>query len=203
MKKILAIGLFATGITFSLFAFMAFLVANDKMSPVMTDPGIVIDIVTTPPETEMVKIIRFKNIPPPTPAQPPRIETEVEPSLVDNALGYAPPQMISSELTTSFDHAPGVRDADARPIVRVNPKYPVDAARNGLEGWVKLAFNINALGEVVDIKVLGSQPKRVFDKAAKQALKKWKYQAKKQDGVVIVQQGLTVQLDFKIDQTPS
>ncbi|WP_019029201.1 hypothetical protein [Colwellia piezophila] len=34
-----------------------------------------------------------------------------------------------------------------------------------------LAFDINAIGEAVNIFIVDPQPKRTFDKAAKQALK--------------------------------
>jgi protein TonB len=89
---------------------------------------------------------------------------------------------------------------EARPIVRVNPKYPMDAMREGTEGWVKLAFDINKVGKVVNISVIDSQPKRIFDKAARQALRKWKYQAKSVDGQAVYQKSRTVQLDFSMEQ---
>ena len=94
---------------------------------------------------------------------------------------------------------PKATDADARPVVRINPKYPPTAAKNGKECWVKLIFNINEIGGVFNIRVLDSQPKRIFDKAAKQALKKWKYHAKLANGKAIIQKNLSVQLNFKME----
>jgi protein TonB len=72
------------------------------------------------------------------------------------------------------------------------------AAREGKEGWVQMSFSIDTLGGVTDIKVIDSQPKRIFDREAKKALAKWKYKPKIVDGKPIVQTGLTVQLDFKM-----
>jgi protein TonB len=63
-----------------------------------------------------------------------------------------------------------------------------------------LAFDINTIGQVVNISVVDSLPKRVFDKAAKQALKKWKYKAKLVDGKAVAQHNFSVQLDFNMSQ---
>jgi protein TonB len=90
------------------------------------------------------------------------------------------------------------RDGDATPIVRIEPKYPIQAARDGKEGYVILSFSINKIGGVEDVNVIEAKPKRVFDKEAKRALRKWKYKPKVVEGKPLVQTGLTVQLDFKM-----
>ena len=83
----------------------------------------------------------------------------------------------------------------------MDPKYPVQAARDGLEGWVQLTFSIEPDGTVSDIVILASQPKRVFDQAAIQALKKWKYHASIVQGVAVKRSGLHIQLDFNLDKS--
>ena len=61
------------------------------------------------------------------------------------------------------------------PIVKIEPKYPPLAARNRIEGRVRLRFNINEVGGVEDIRVLGGENLEVFSAQAKRALRKWKY----------------------------
>jgi protein TonB len=118
-----------------------------------------------------------------------------KPGIIGNVINIEVP------LTTIGLGEIGVKpDHDARPIVRISPKYPIAAVRDGIEGWVQLAFDINKLGEVVNVSVLNSQPKRTFDRAAKQALKKWKYKAKSVNGEYVFQANQTVQLDFTMDQ---
>lgn len=63
------------------------------------------------------------------------------------------------------------RDGDATPIVRIEPQYPIAAARDGKEGWVQLRFTINELGGVDDVEIINAEPKRLFDKEAIRALK--------------------------------
>jgi protein TonB len=92
------------------------------------------------------------------------------------------------------------RDGEATPIVRIEPKYPVQAARDGKEGWVILSFTIDELGGVTDVDVIDADPKRVFDREAKRALRKWKYKPKVVDGKPVKQTGQQVQLDFKLNQ---
>ena len=80
------------------------------------------------------------------------------------------------------------------------PKYPTQAARDGKEGWVQLSFTIDELGGVTDVEVIDAEPKRIFDREAKRALRKWKYRPKIIDGKPQKQPGLQVQLDFKLNQ---
>lgn len=94
----------------------------------------------------------------------------------------------------------GMSDSDATPMIRITPRYPIEAAKQGIEGWVKLSFTINPDGSVGDIKVIDAKPKRLFNKAAKKALKGWRYKAKFVDAVAVAQYGMQVQLDFELEK---
>jgi protein TonB len=56
------------------------------------------------------------------------------------------------------------------------------------------------MGGVEDVEVLDADPKRIFDRNAKRALRKWKYRPKIVDGIAQKQFGLEVQLDFKLGE---
>jgi periplasmic protein TonB len=103
---------------------------------------------------------------------------------------------VDNEFTTVL----GTGEGEARPIVRVEPKYPIEAARDGIEGWVRLSFTIASSGQVVDIEVVDAEPKRTFDREAKRALAKWKYQPQVIDGNPIAQENMMVVLDFKLSE---
>lgn len=64
-----------------------------------------------------------------------------------------------------------------KPLLRGKPAYPSAALRRGLEGSVLLEFSIDPEGNVVAPRVIESRPRGVFDKAALEALSKWKYEA--------------------------
>ncbi len=69
-------------------------------------------------------------------------------------------------------------DAQATPIVRISPSYPIEAAEQGIEGQVSLRFTITDDGKVADVEVLDSTPSGTFDDAAVAALQKWRYDPK-------------------------
>ena len=68
------------------------------------------------------------------------------------------------------------------PQVRIQPDYPIQARQKGIEGWVDVQFTVGADGSVRDPVVLGAEPKAIFDRAALQAVKGWKYNPKIEDG---------------------
>ena len=79
-----------------------------------------------------------------------------------------------------------------------NPTYPIYAARNKIEGYVQMSFDISESGNPINIKVQKSVPEQIFDKAAIKALSNWKYAPKVVNGVPVEQKDLEVRLDFKL-----
>jgi TonB family protein len=87
---------------------------------------------------------------------------------------------------------------NAKPIKRVEPRYPVSAARNGQEGWVKLSFVIDPEGNVLDPIIEDSTGVKSLEKAAQRAIEKWKYEPATRNGEAIEQCQMTLQLDFRL-----
>jgi protein TonB len=69
----------------------------------------------------------------------------------------------------------------------VAPEYPLKARGNGTSGWVDLAFDVETDGSVSNLAVLDSDPKNVFDAAAVEAVRKWRYKPAQRDGHPIEQ----------------
>jgi protein TonB len=188
-------------ITFGLFVLMAELINSGAKSKDNEREQIIVEINTTPPESKAQQRNRVPPPPPPPPKQPPKPQTpDPEPDIADNSGFNFNMPSVDVGSTSAGLSGPGalVRDGDATPIFRQEPKFPTKAARDGIEGWVQLRFDINELGNVENVSVINAQPKRIFDREAKKALKKWRYNPKVVDGKAIKQIGLTVQLDFKL-----
>jgi len=75
---------------------------------------------------------------------------------------------------------------DLQAIERVSPKYPQNAARKGLFGYVNIRYVVDEQGGVIAVDTLDSFPENVFEKEAMAAVKQWRYQptGKKQLGSV-------------------
>lgn len=90
---------------------------------------------------------------------------------------------------------------NAEAIKRVPPKYPINAARDGKEGWVQLSFVVEPDGSTSNIIVEDSS-NEAFEKYALRSIKKWKYSPATKDGKPIQQCRNQVQLDFKLSNIP-
>jgi len=58
----------------------------------------------------------------------------------------------------------------------VPPDFPLEARKHGLEGWVDVQFLVNPDGSVGEVTVVGAQPVGVFEQAALDAVRRWRYQ---------------------------
>ena len=203
VRLILSI-LLGAAVAFTLFVVMAKLIENTNRPAEEVPPTPVIDIVMDDVEEDTNTRNRVPPPPPPPPQQPPKMQPtepdEIEPDA--NGFSLNVPGIDTGGMSVSLGGVGAMRrDGEATPIVRIEPKYPVQAARDGKEGWVRLSFTINEVGGVEDVDVIEADPKRIFDREAKRALRKWKYKPKIVDGKPVKQPGMRVQLDFTLDKS--
>lgn len=203
----------AMAVSFILFVFMANLISKPQTvanPPTQIRPDIDFELQKQQKDIPKVRTIKeqLKSPPPPPPTQTfsqPPDETPVEPTLDFQAPTLDIGTDINGKLggtggsLLSHNSSGGRRDSEAVAISRVAPFYPIPAMRRGIEGWVKLSFDVDKTGSVVNIRVIDADPKRVFDKAAIKALKRWRYKAKFIGGEAVMQTNQSVQLDFAID----
>ncbi|MEP1384504.1 MAG: TonB family protein [Paraglaciecola sp.] len=198
ISKLVGTFTLAAVITFATFAVMHRLISNDEITRIPTTESTVIDLY---PDFEDEPVITKKKVLP-----EPKVKPKPEP--IPKMVETTPQQNLNPGLYVSSFEGPtintgispslGMDDGMARPIVRVEPKYPPAAARDGKEGWVKLSFSISTQGTVNNIQVVDAEPKRVFNQAAKRALAKWKYKPNMEQGKPQQQDGMVVMLDFKL-----
>jgi protein TonB len=91
-------------------------------------------------------------------------------------------------------------DRDVIPLVRINPEYPARARSRGVEGWVQIEFTITPAGTVKDPKVVDAEPKGLFEKAALEAISRWKYNPKVEEGRAVERRGIQVVLRFELEK---
>jgi protein TonB len=68
------------------------------------------------------------------------------------------------------------------PVSRTPPRYPYNAKRRGIEGWVRVSFTVTEDGTVADAVVEDADPPGVFEKAALAAVYQWKFKPRIVDG---------------------
>ncbi|MGI2217084.1 TonB family protein [Shewanella baltica] len=183
-------------ITLGLFVFMAQLINNPQPVTGQASDAPQINILmaerTPIPPKEKTK---------PEPPKPiPARERVSVPGETSESLTFPPETFIPEMPTQTTLYTQSAMTAEALPVVQVSPRYPIDAAQSGKEGYVVVGFDITADGTVSNVRVLDANPKRVFDKAALSAVQNWKYKPKFDAGKAVAQLNQQVQLDFKLDQ---
>ncbi|MDT3334757.1 energy transducer TonB [Shewanella sp. SP1S1-7] len=183
-------------ITLGLFVFMAQLINNPQPVTGQASDAPQINILmaerTPIPPKEKTK---------PEPPKPiPARERVSVPGENSESLTFTPETFMPEMPTQTTLYTQSAMTAEALPVLQVSPRYPIDAAQSGKEGYVVVGFDITADGTVSNVRVLDANPKHVFDKAALSAVQNWKYKPKFDAGKAVAQLNQQVQLDFKLDQ---
>jgi protein TonB len=77
------------------------------------------------------------------------------------------------------------------------PTYPARARERGTEGWVDLEFTVGKDGTTRDAVVRAAEPAGTFDRAALDAVKRWRYEPRVVGGNV-VEQRVEARLRFRL-----
>lgn len=89
-------------------------------------------------------------------------------------------------------------DLDYLPAVRVAPVYPSRALSRGVTGYVDLEFTVDENGVPTDIEVIESSSGRVFDRAAIDAVTKFRYIPRIKDGEAVAVNGVKTRISFDL-----
>ncbi len=103
----------------------------------------------------------------------------------------------TADATTPLEAVP----AAVSSLVRTNyvaPKYPRNALRRNLTGWVDIEFTVGTDGTVNDVEVRASDPGDVFVSSATRAVKQWEFEPVISDGNV-VEKRAAVRMMFSLD----
>lgn len=101
-------------------------------------------------------------------------------------------EAMALNLPAVFDsHWYGAREVDRHPkaLGQIQPAYPENARRDGLEGWVKLRLKIDEQGEVTEVEVIEAQPAGVFDRAAAEAFRPARFEPARRQGMPVRYEG--------------
>jgi len=90
------------------------------------------------------------------------------------------------------------QDVRIRATEKVAPRYPLKARKQGLEGFVKLEFELNKYGKVKQVSVVEAFPEEIFDKAAIRALRGWRFEVP--DSLKGAPLTLIQTFDFNLDE---
>ena len=83
------------------------------------------------------------------------------------------------------------------PLVRVAPVYPAKALRREATGVVVFQLTVSEEGRVVDERILASTD-RMFDKSARNAVRKFRYLPRTVDGIPQATPGVVMTITFSI-----
>lgn len=120
--------------------------------------------------------------------------------------------MATSSLVLSFASPASAQDglwvegnAPSGEIVKVfiksKPKfkYPRRAQRMEIEGYVALSFDVNEDGELVDLRVVESKPRLIFDKAATQYIQRLKFEPPTINGAAVYASDISMRIPFRLE----
>jgi TonB family protein len=88
---------------------------------------------------------------------------------------------------------------DAKPIIKSAPKYPINAARQGAEGWTDVSYIIEPDGSVSNVVIENSSGQKSFDNATINAMKKWQFKPATENGKPIQQCKNSVRMSYAMD----
>lgn len=189
----------AGAITLAIFWLMNSLISNGMQALVEDTPLPAIEILrtiedtTSPPEPPQLP---DKPKQPERPVTPPPQVAKTDPD-AKSGVAWSKPE---PTVFKPKEHGSHMFEGAPMPLVRQPPIYPVRPAQRGIEGWVRLAFDITPTGSVDNIRIIDEEPVKTFGRAATKALSRWRYKPEVRDGRPVRRTDVEVVITFNLDQ---
>jgi periplasmic protein TonB len=129
----------------------------------------------------------------PPPMQPDRQLDDLNPGA--NVIGVSAPRV---QHQTEIGSGGFFSDGEYMPIVQVAPQYPPRAAERGLEGHVLLEFTVTREGTVTN-PVVVETTNTVFNRAAQEAVVRFRYRPRVIDGEPVEVPGVRFRITFQLE----
>lgn len=186
-------------ITWGLLGLMQILIATGQRALTDIEAGHIVDFVRVKPEETLQKKERKPKKPPqpdkPPPDMPQPQQDNIDPSAEAISVAQVP---VSAEMDIPSSFGLSASDGDYLPIVKVAPVYPRRALQRGIEGHVIVEFTVTPLGTVRDPFVVESTSS-LLEKAALEAVLKFKYKPKVVNGEPVEVAGVQNKITFRLE----
>jgi len=185
-----------TAVTFGLLFVMQLLIATGRAALTDSQNFRITDFVRVE-RNEIIETKKDKPEKPPEAEVPPEMPSPDMTSNFDNAMAVS---VSTPTLNTSMSIGGigfGASDGEYLPIVKVAPVYPSRALSRGLEGYVIVEFTVTRSGTTRDVVVVESTS-TLFERAAVEAAKKFKYKPRVIDGEAVEVDGVRNKITFEI-----
>ncbi len=153
--------------------------------------------------------------PPPKPQEIQRPRADVQ--TIANRVSSLPTDVASYEVSSLLGEGSGivlagtliegnVADLDVMmaedliPLTLLPPQYPPSARMRQIEGWVQMLFTVNADGSVSDPLVVEAEPPAIFDEAAMNAARRWRFRPVVRNGEAI-ETLAQIRINFSLDSS--
>ncbi len=101
-------------------------------------------------------------------------------------------------IAKSIEMAPG---KDPQPTYRAPTNYPPNLYRDGVEGDVELGFGLTTEGSPINVRVIKATPPDVFNAAAMESLKDWRFTPVIREGQAVPSTGHHFTLAFRLGRS--
>lgn len=122
-----------------------------------------------------------------------------QPQVASQPKVTAPPKPVNTAPAPVVTPKPesGGTTRGAKLVKSTRPQYPAAALRRRMEGWVDVEFTVGVDGDVSNARAVGSDRGRVFERAAVDAVSRWKFQPAMDNGQAVAAV-LRQRIEFKL-----